>query len=156
MPVEYGVVSIRELSDELKAGTVRCRADRTRAADRRPARRAEVIADRALLKRVLVNLVSNALRHSGSPEVVLSLADGGDRRSSRCASPIAARASCPGPRARVRSSAACARRPPSRPPTPGSACPSEARGGAHGGRIGVDSTPGELTSFWLSLPRRTR
>lgn len=38
----------------------------------------EVVADRALLKRVLVNLVTNALRHSDSPEVRIDAQAGAD------------------------------------------------------------------------------
>lgn len=160
MPVEYGVVSVRELTDELKReyGPVAEQTGRVLQIDV-PPDVPEVIADRALLKRVLVNLVSNALRHSGSPEVVLSVLDCGD------ADVVTLRVTDRGTGflaediARVFEKFRSVRRSPTDEPATDTGlglpfCKLAVE--LMGGRIGVDSTPGELTSFWLSLPRRTR
>ena len=160
MPVEYGVVSIRELSDELKReyGPVAEQTGRELQIDV-PLDVPEVIADRALLKRVLVNLVSNALRHSGSPEVVLSLADGGDPEVVTLRVTDRGTGFLPEDLERVFEKFRSVRRSPTAEPATDTGlglpfCKLAVE--LMGGRIGVDSTPGELTSFWLSLPRRTR
>lgn len=160
MPVEYGVVSIRELSDELKReyGPVAEQTGRELQIDV-PHDVPEVIADRAMLKRVLVNLVSNALRHSGSPEVVLSVADRGDADVVTLRVTDRGTGFLPEDLERVFEKFRSVRRSPTAEPATDTGlglpfCKLAVE--LMGGRIGVDSTPGELTSFWLSLPRRTR
>ena len=160
MPVEYGVVSIRELSDELRReyGPVAEQTGRVLQIEV-PPDVPEVIADRALLKRVLVNLVSNALRHSGSPEVVLSVSDSGDAEVVTLRVTDRGTGFLPEDIERVFEKFRSVRRSPTAEPATDTGlglpfCKLAVE--LMGGHIGVDSTPGELTSFWLSLPRRTR
>ena len=123
-----------------------------------PADLPHLIADRALLKRVLANLVNNAIRHSGSPDVRLSGSVDDDPGH------VALRVTDRGSGfdehdlAHVFEKFRSVRR------SPASAPASDTGLGLPfcklavelmGGRIGVDSTPGAETSFWLSLPRRT-
>lgn len=70
MPVERESVALPELAREVlrEYRPVAEQAGRSLRADLDESL-PMVIADRALAKRVLVNLVANALRHSGSPEV---------------------------------------------------------------------------------------
>lgn len=160
MPIEYGVVSVHDLAAELKReyGPVAEQTGRVLQVEI-PADVPELIADRALLKRVLVNLVSNALRHSGSPDVVLSAPDAGDadvvtlRVNDHGAGFDAAQL------AQVFEKFRSVRRSPTAEPSTDTGlglpfCKLAVE--LMGGRIGVDSTPGEETSFWLSLPRSNR
>jgi signal transduction histidine kinase len=70
MPVSLGPIVLAEVVDEVTAeyGPVAQQTGRRLVAAVGPELPC-VVADRALLKRVLVNLVVNALRHSGSTEV---------------------------------------------------------------------------------------
>lgn len=160
MPVEYGVVSVRELADEVKReyGPVAEQTGRILQLDLALAV-PDVIADRALLKRVIVNLVSNALRHSGSPEVVLSIPDCGDADVVTLRVTDRGTGFLPEDIERVFEKFRSVRRSPTAEPATDTGlglpfCKLAVE--LMGGRIGVDSTPGEQTSFWISLPRRTR
>ncbi len=70
MPVSRGPIALAEIVDEVvvEYGPVAEQAGRRLVAAVGPELPC-IVADRALLKRVLVNLVVNALRHSGSDEV---------------------------------------------------------------------------------------
>jgi signal transduction histidine kinase len=113
-----------------------------------------LIADRALLKRVLVNLVTNALRHSGSPDISIegSADDGAvtvrvvDRGSGIEEQDLAS----------VFEKFRSVRRSPASAPVSDTGlglpfCKLAVE--LMGGRIGVDSVPHEQTTFWISLPR---
>jgi signal transduction histidine kinase len=72
MPIHREPILLADLVDEVvrEYAPVAEQSNRTlRMAIRRDL--APVTADRTLLKRILVNLVANALRHSGSPEVLV-------------------------------------------------------------------------------------
>lgn len=160
MPVESGVVSVHELIAEVhrEYGPVAAQTGRVLHVEAPPIL-PELIADRALLKRVLVNLVSNALRHSGSTDVVLAALEPGD------ADVVTLRVTDHGTGFRpedlphVFEKFRSVRRLATAEPATDTGlglpfCKLAVE--LMGGRIGVDSTPGAQTSFWLSLPRRSR
>ena len=161
MHVEYAVVSVTELVEELcsEFGPVAeqrgCKLHASVAAGT-----PELLADRALLRRVLVNLITNALRHSGSPEVgiVARGTDPGavtllvtDRGTGFAAEDL------PNVFEKFRSVRRSATSAPVAPVSDtGLGLPfCKLAVELMGGRIGVESTPGEETTFWVSLPRRT-
>jgi len=77
MPVVQEAVALRELAEEVMAEYQPIAEQASRAVRLEVAPDAAVaLADRALLKRVLINLVVNALRHSGSRDVRLTVAGG--------------------------------------------------------------------------------
>jgi len=158
MPVEYAAVSVGELMAEVCAefGPVadeRGCALELSVADDLPA----LLTDRALLKRVLANLVNNALRHSGSPAVRLVAAIDAaapdavilsvtDRGAGFLAADLAA----------VFEKFRSVRRSPTSAPVADTGlglpfCKLAVE--LMGGRIGVESTPGVATTFWIRLPR---
>lgn len=160
LPVEYGVVSVRELADELQReyGPLAQQNGRVLQVDLAPDV-PELIADRALLKRVLVNLVSNALRHSGSPEVVLSAPHPGDATVVTLRVTDRGTGFRPEDLAHVFEKFRSVRRSPTAEPAndTGLGLPfCKLAVELMGGCIGVDSTPDEYTSFWVSLPRKSR
>lgn len=160
MPVEYGVVSVQELAGELKReyGPVAEQTGRHLQVNVDP-NLPELIADRALLKRVLVNLVSNALRHSGSPDVALTALDPGDADVVTLRVTDRGTGFLPEDLSRVFEKFRSVRRSPTAEPAndTGLGLPfCKLAVELMGGHIGVDSTPGEQTSFWLSLPRKSR
>jgi signal transduction histidine kinase len=160
LPVEYGVVSVRELADELQReyGPLAQQNGRVLQVDLAPDV-PELIADRALLKRVLVNLVSNALRHSGSPEVVLSAPHPGDATVVTLRVTDRGTGFRPEDLANVFEKFRSVRRSPTAEPAndTGLGLPfCKLAVELMGGCIGVDSTPDEYTSFWVSLPRKSR
>lgn len=77
MPVAREPLDLRDLADEVLAEyrPVADQAGRRLLLEAAP-ETPPALADRALLKRVLINLVVNALRHSGSDEVRLRLGPG--------------------------------------------------------------------------------
>ena len=160
MPVEYGVVSVQDLVAELQReyGPVAEQTGRELHVEIHP-ELPELIADRALLKRVLVNLVSNALRHSGSPDVVLGAPDPGEADVVTLHVTDRGAGFDPADLTRVFEKFRSVRRSPTAEPTndTGLGLPfCKLAVELMGGRIGVESTPGERTRFWISLPRRTR
>lgn len=160
LPVEYGVVSVHELADELQReyGPLAQQNGRVLQVDLAPDV-PELIADRALLKRVLVNLVSNALRHSGSPEVVLSAPHPGDATVVTLRVTDRGTGFRPEDLANVFEKFRSVRRSPTAEPAndTGLGLPfCKLAVELMGGCIGVDSTPDEYTSFWVSLPRKSR
>jgi PAS domain S-box-containing protein len=82
MPVASEQIILAEIVDEVASeyGPVATELKR-RITVAMSARLPPVVADRALLKRVLVNLIANALRHSGSTEICVGAAPepAGDR-----------------------------------------------------------------------------
>ena len=160
MPVEYGVVSVQDLVAELQReyGPVAEQTGRELHVEIHP-ELPELIADRALLKRVLVNLVSNALRHSGSPDVVLGAPDPGEADVVTLHVTDRGAGFDPADLTRVFEKFRSVRRSPTAEPAndTGLGLPfCKLAVELMGGRIGVESTPGERTRFWISLPRRTR
>ena len=158
MQVECETISVSELLRELEGeyAPVAEQAGRTLAVEI-PGDLPEMIADRALLKRVLVNLVTNALRHSGSSLVRAAAVVEAD------ASAITLRVSDQGigfsaeDLANVFEKFRSVRRSPTSPPVSDTGlglpfCKLAVE--LMGGRIGVDSAPGEETTFWVTLPRR--
>ena len=135
---EYAPVaeqSGRCILDEIEPGTLR------------------VTADRALLKRVLVNLVTNSLRHSGSKEVRIRAAADGSGRTVRIEVVDRGRG------VRGEDSARIFEKFQSRPSA--SEAPGDTGLGlpfcklaveVMGGRIGLDGRPGDETVFWVELP----
>jgi signal transduction histidine kinase len=158
MPVEHGVLSVHELAAEVhrEYAPVAEQSGRVLQLDV-PADVPEVIGDRALLKRVLVNLVSNALRHSGSAAILLSA------RAHADADVVVLRVTDRGAGFRpedlphVFEKFRSVRRSPTAEPSSDTGlglpfCKLAVE--LMGGRIGVDSRPDDETSFWLSLPRK--
>jgi signal transduction histidine kinase len=160
MPVEREALAVAELFAEvvLEYRPVADQAARRLAVEVDPDL-PEILCDRALLRRVLANLVSNALRHSGSPEVILSAgrAESGteillrvvDRGSGLEADDL------PHVFEKFRS----VRRSPTSAPLSDTGlglpfCKLAVE--LMGGRIGVESRPGEETVFWVALPRCER
>ena len=87
MPVVREPVSLAELADEIVEEYAAV-AEQGQRAVRTDVRRdlPPAVADRWLLRRVLTNLVVNAIRHSGSRDVQVDAADGPrTRERSRCA-----------------------------------------------------------------------
>lgn len=114
------------------------------------------IADRALLKRVLVNLLTNALRHSGSPEVRIEAEE--DPTAAAVVLRVVDRGGGfePEDLPRVFEKFRSVRRSAASAPAgdTGLGLPfCKLAVERMGGRIGVESTPGERTAFWVSLPR---
>lgn len=111
-------------------------------------------ADRALLKRVLVNLVTNALRHSGSPDVSIE----GSADDASVTVRVVDRGSGFEEQdlANVFEKFRSVRRSPASAPVADTGlglpfCKLAVE--LMGGRIAVDSVPGEMTAFSVSLPR---
>ncbi|MFM8411754.1 MAG: protoglobin domain-containing protein [Alphaproteobacteria bacterium] len=140
---------VREVLREL--GPVAGQAER-RIVDGIPPGRFRVLADRALLKRVLVNLVANALRHSGSQEVQVR---------GREAGPGAVRLEVAdrGRGVRPEDATRIFEKFQSRPSA--SEAPGDTGLGlpfcklaveAMDGTIGLDGAPGDETVFWVLLP----
>jgi signal transduction histidine kinase len=158
LQVECELIQVAELLDEVQReyAPVAEQAGRTLTVDV-PAELPDLLADRALLKRVLVNLVTNALRHSGSSvvrttaeaksnEVTLRVSDRGMGLTENDL-------------ANVFEKFRSVRRSPTNPPVSDTGlglpfCKLAVE--LMGGRIGVSSTPGEETTFWVSLPCRSR
>ena len=121
-----------------------------------PSELPRLVADRALIKRVLVNLVANALRHSGSPEVRIEGIHGPatdlvtlrviDRGTGFRAEDLP----------RVFEKFRSVQRSPASEPVSDTGlglpfCKLAVE--LMGGSIGVESSPGEQTTFWVMLPR---
>ena len=111
-----------------------------------------VLADRALLKRVLVNLVANSLRHSGSREVEI-------RGRAEEAGAVRVEVADRGRGVRPEDAARIFEKFQSRPSA--SEAPGDTGLGlpfcklaveAMDGRIGLDGAPGDETVFWVLLP----
>jgi signal transduction histidine kinase len=160
MQVECTLVSVAELLDEVQRehGPAAEQAGRTLTIEV-AAELPELLADRALLKRVLVNLITNALRHSGSSVVRTAAVVDADARA------VTLRVSDQGmgfsdeDLANLFEKFRSVRRSPTSPPVSDTGlglpfCKLAVE--LMGGRIGVDSTPGEQTTFWVSLPCRSR
>ncbi|MBY0279482.1 hypothetical protein K2Z84_29455 [Candidatus Binatia bacterium] len=160
MPVEYGVVSVHDLVAEVQREYAPVAAQNGRVLHTEvPAAVPELIADRALLKRVLVNLVGNALRHSGSPVVALTALEPGDADVVTLRVTDRGTGFCPEDLAHVFEKFRSVRRLPTAEPAndTGLGLPfCKLAVELMGGQIGVDSTPGEQTTFWVSLPRKSR
>ncbi len=118
----------------------------------------DMLGDRALLRRVLVNLVTNALRHSGSPEVQL------DARAEPDGDLVTLRVVDHGEgideadQQRIFDKFRSGRSPVSDPPAGDTGlglafCKLAVE--LMGGRIGVRSDRREGTSFWVTLPRHS-
>jgi signal transduction histidine kinase len=155
--VEQEAVAIAEIAAEVghEYGPVAEQGARTLHVDV-PDGLPDVVADRALLKRVMVNLVTNALRHSGSPEVRIdAFAEPTDEVTVRVIDRGAGldEADLEAVFEKFRS----LRRSPA-----GASVSDTGLGLAFcklaielmGGRIAVASTPGEQTTFFVTLPRR--
>lgn len=160
MPVERGAFSAGELVAEVcdEFGPV-AEERGCVLAPAVPSDLPDLLADRALLKRVLANLVTNALRHSGSPEVRIAARcddadpDGITLRVTDRGTGLAA-TDLEGVFEKFRS----VRRSPTSAPVADTGlglpfCKLAVE--LMGGRIGVASTPGVETTFWVRLPRRT-
>jgi signal transduction histidine kinase len=115
-----------------------------------------LVADRALVKRVLVNLVANALRHSGSTEVLIEASHEPSREV------VTLRVIDHGTGFRAEDLPHVFEKFRSVPRLPTSEPVSDTGLGLPfcklavelmGGTIGVDSSPGEQTTFWVALPR---
>lgn len=157
MEVEREPVSPAEVAAEVASeyGPLAERADRRLRVELRPAL-PPVLADRALLKRVLVNLVTNALRHSGSPEVrITAVAEPGTKEV--VLHVIDQGRGIPDEdRECIFEKFRSVRRPASEAPTGDTGvglafCRLAVE--LMGGRIGVRSSPDEETVFWVALPR---
>jgi len=157
LTVERARVSLAEVASEVAVeyAPVAEQAGRVLAvgvADHLP----HVVADRPLLKRVIVNLVANALRHSGSPDVRVEAQDAGtadvvlrviDRGAGIAEADVE----------HVFEKFRSVRRSPSAEPVSDTGlglafCKLAVE--LMGGRIGVESVPGEQTVFWITLPKR--
>lgn len=121
----------------------------------------EIVADRSLLKRVLVNLVANALRHSGSPDVTIDAVrepdEGSDNEVVTLRVIDRGTGLELGDQSSVFEKFRSLRRSPSSVPSSDTGlglpfCKLAVE--VMGGRIGVRSTPGDTTTFWISLPGR--
>lgn len=113
------------------------------------------LADRALLKRVLVNLVVNALRHSGSPEVWIS-ADAPAGTTVRLRVRDRGRGLAPEQQARLFEKFSTVRRSPADEPTgdTGLGLPfCKLAVERMDGRIAAESVVGQGTEFTVTLPR---
>jgi signal transduction histidine kinase len=118
-----------------------------------------VVADRALLRRVLANLVINALRHSGSPEVLLAASIG--REGAEILLRVVDRGGGLEPEdvPHVFEKFRSVRRSPTSAPLSDTGlglpfCRLAVE--LMGGRIGVESRPRVETTFWLALPSGER
>jgi signal transduction histidine kinase len=116
----------------------------------------EVTADRSLLRRVLVNLVANALRHSGSPEVAIEVAAGSEPDTLIVRVTDHGRGFGADQLARVFEKFRSVRRSPTSAPASDTGlglpfCKLAVE--LMGGEIGVTSVPGEQTCFWVILRR---
>jgi signal transduction histidine kinase len=115
-----------------------------------------LVADRALVKRVLVNLVANALRHSGSEEVLIEASHG------PAAALVTLRVVDHGTGFRAEDLPHVFEKFRSVQRSPASEPVADTGLGLPfcklavelmGGTIGVDSSPGVQTTFWVALPR---
>jgi len=160
MPVEYASVPVAELVAEVRHEFAPVADERGCLLEVRvPADLPDLLADRALLKRVLANLVSNALRHSGSAAVRISATRDTDdpddvtlRVTDHGTGFVAADL------ANAFEKFRSVRRSPTSAPVADTGlglpfCKLAVE--LMGGRIGVDSTPGVETSFWVRLRRPT-
>jgi signal transduction histidine kinase len=154
MPVAREAVILAEIADEVgrEYGPVADQAGRHLHIDV-PADLPPVLTDRALLKRVLANLVVNALRHSGSSEVRL------DGRGAPGEVVVAVtdygHGIAPEDQSRVFEKFRTVRRSPSDDPAgdTGLGLPfCKLAVERMGGRISLASTPGDSTVFTVSLP----
>lgn len=159
MPVESAVISVPEFLAEIhrEYAPVAEQSGRTLRFDV-PDELPELLADHALLKRVMINLITNALRHSGSPEV--GIAAVAESASAEVTLRVTDRGSgfAPEDLANVFEKFRSVRRSPTSAPAgdTGLGLPfCKLAVELMGGRIGVDSTPDAETSFWVSLPRRS-
>jgi signal transduction histidine kinase len=151
MPVAHEAITLAALADEIAeeyapvAGEVGRRLVVTVA----PAL-PTAVGDRALLKRVLVNLVVNALRHSGSPEVhIEATPDGSTEVALRVID--RGRGIAPDEQARLFEKFRSVRSDPSADTGLGLPfCKLAVE--RMGGRIGVTSEPGAGTTFAVMLP----
>ncbi len=114
-----------------------------------------VCADRALLKRVLVNLVVNALRHSGAPAVEIRGTPGPRPDEVTLAVVDHGRGIPPAQQAHVFEKFATVRRAPTDDPTTDTGlglpfCRLAVE--RMGGRIELESVPGDETAFRVTLP----
>jgi signal transduction histidine kinase len=115
-----------------------------------------LIADRGLLKRVLINLVTNALRHSGSPDVVIEGCAAEDAAEVTVSVTDRGSGFDEQDLAHVFEKFRSVRRSPASAPAADTGlglpfCKLAVE--LMGGRIGVRSVPGAETTFWVSLPR---
>jgi signal transduction histidine kinase len=157
MPVERELVALGEVAEEVgrEYALAAEQAGRSLRVEV-PSGLPHLIADRALTKRVLVNLVANALRHSGSAEVRIEATDesAAERVTLRVIDYGAGFRAEDVPHVfeKFRS---VQRSPTSEPVSdtglglPFCKLAVELMGGA----IGVESSPGEQTTFWVTLPR---
>ena len=160
MQVERTAVVLGELAAEVhrEYAPVAAQAGRSLTIDL-PRDVAAAVADRALLKRVLVNLVSNALRHSGSEEVRITAHD--ESASGAVVLRVVDRgAGFPvDDLEHVFEKFRSVRRSPTSEPAADTGlglpfCKLAVE--LMGGTITVASAPGEETAFSVSLPRHTR
>ena len=140
---------VREVMREF--GPLARQSDR-RIVDLLPADGLRVLADRALLKRVLVNLVANSLRHSGSRAVEIRGREAG-------AGGVRLEVADRGRGVRPEDAARIFEKFQSRPSA--SEAPGDTGLGlpfcklaveAMDGRIGLEGAPGDETVFWVLLP----
>jgi len=153
MPVERERFALGDVVSEVlrEFGPVAEQAGR-RIVDGLPPGGLRVLADRALLKRVLVNLVANSLRHSGSREVEI-------RGRVEEAGAVRVEVADRGRGVRPEDAARIFEKFQSRPSA--SEAPGDTGLGlpfcklaveAMDGRIGLDGAPGDETVFWVLLP----
>jgi signal transduction histidine kinase len=154
MPITRERVVVAELVDEVarELGSMSAQAGRPLRVDVDPTLPATV-ADRALLKRVIVNLVVNAFRHSGSPDVSMS-ADADDG-SVRLRVRDRGRGLTADQLSRLFEKFGAVRRSPANEPTGDTGlglafCKLAVE--CMGGRIAVDSVVGGGTEFVVTLP----
>lgn len=156
MPVECQPVVLAELTDEVLAEYQTVAEDGGRTiVSAVPVGLPPAAADRALLRRILVNLVVNALRHSGSREVrlVASVIDAG--RTLELAVIDYGRGIPPEQQSRLFEKFGTVRRSPVEDPASdtGLGLPfCRLALDRMGGSIGVTSNPGRETSFAVRLP----
>ncbi len=158
MPVEYASLAVAELVAEVRHELAPVADERgCRLETSVPSDLPDLLADRALLKRVLANLVSNALRHSGSAEVRISAArDAADPDDVTLLVTDHGTGFAAADLASVFEKFRSVRRSPTSAPIADTGlglpfCKLAVE--LMGGRIGVDSTPGVETSFWVRLRR---
>lgn len=156
MPITSEQVVLQELVDEVvrEYASMSTQAGRPLLTDVDAALPA-ALADRALLKRVLVNLIVNALRHSGSPEVHIT-ADAPSDTTVRLHVRDRGRGLALEQQSRVFEKFSTVRRSPTDEPATGDTglglpfCKLAVE--RMGGRIAVDTAVGEGTEFIVSLP----
>jgi signal transduction histidine kinase len=156
MPVAREPIVLAELADEVgrEYGSVAEQTGRHLAIAVDTALPA-VAADRALLKRVLVNLVVNGIRHSGSREVRIEAAAGPAPAEVTVRVVDHGHGIRPEDQARIFDKFRTIRRSPSDDPSTdtGLGLPFCRLAVEHmGGRIGVESVPGTRTVFSIALP----